>query len=70
MTLKELNNILDEQIKTLQEQDQTNPSVCMRNQSRAKHINDLAKTKVNLVQVALQNEKIKGSNKGVDDLVG
>lgn len=70
MTLKELNNILDEQIKTLQEQDMTNPTVCMRNQSRAKHINELAKTKVNLVQVALQNEKIKGSNKGVDDLVG
>lgn len=70
MTLKELNKVLDEQIKTLQEQDQTNPTVCMRNQSRAKHINELAKTKVNLVQVALQNEKIKGSNKGVDDLVG
>ena len=70
MTLKELNKVLDEQIKTLQEQDQTNPTVCMRNQTRAKHINELAKTKVNLVQVALQNEKIKGSNKGVDDLVG
>lgn len=70
MTLKELNKVLDEQIKLLQEQDQTNPTVCMRNQSRAKHINELAKTKVNLVQVALQNEKVKGSNKGVDDLIG
>ena len=70
MTLKELNKVLDEQIKALQTQDQTNPTVCMRNQSRAKHINELAKTKVNLVQVALQNEKVKGSNKGVDDLIG
>ena len=70
MTLKELNKILDEQIKALQTQDPTNPAICMRNQARAKHINELAKTKVNLVQVALQNEKIKGSNKGVDDLIG
>lgn len=70
MTLKELNEVLDEQIKILKDQDQTNPSICMRNQTRAKHINELAKTKVNLVQVALQNEKVKGSNKGVDDLIG
>lgn len=70
MTLKELNEILDEQIKELKNQDMTNPTICMRNQSKAKHINELAKTKVNLVQVALQNEKIKGSNKGVDDLIG
>ena len=70
MTLKELNKKLDEQIKALEEMDMTNPVIVMRTTQKARAINDIAKVKVNIVSVSLQNEKIKKSSKGVDDLIG
>ena len=70
MTLKELNKKLDDQIKALEDMDMTNPVVVMRTTQKARAINDIAKVKVNIVSVALQNEKLKKSSKGVDDLVG
>lgn len=70
MTLKDLNKKLDDQIKALENMDMTNPVVVMRTTQKARAINDIAKVKVNIVSVALQNEKLKKSSKGVDDLVG
>ncbi len=70
MTLKELNKKLDDQIKALEDMDMTNPVIVMRTTQKARAINDIAKVKVNIVSVALQNEKLKKSSKGVDDLVG
>lgn len=70
MTLKELNKKLDEQIKALEEMDMTNPTHVLRTTTKAKTINDLAKTKVSIVSMAINNEKLKKSSKGVDDLIG
>ena len=70
MTLKELNKKLDDQIKALEDMDMTNPVIVMRTTQKARAINDIAKVKVNIVSVSLQNEKIKKSSKGADDLIG
>ena len=70
MTLKELNKKLDDQIKALEEMDMTNPTCVLRTTAKAKAINDLAKTKVSIVSMAINNERLKKSSKGVDDLIG